>query len=113
MANENIWFRKNDDESYSMDDLYLDHVRLFGYKDSYNYFYIDVKKILLSKKSYDEYIVRYYDVNKMKAVPLQLKIKNVFGDLHIFTNNDKIMFIYSNDKELFKNIEKYGIRLLN
>ena len=49
----------------------------------------------------------------MKAVPLQLKIKNVFGDLHIFTNNDKIMFIYSNDKELFKNIEKYGIRLLN
>ena len=45
MANENIWFRKNDDESYIMDDLYLDHIRLFGYKDSYNYFYIDVKKI--------------------------------------------------------------------
>ena len=49
MAQENIWFYKNDDESYDMVDLYLDDVRLIGYKDSYNYYDIDVKKILLKK----------------------------------------------------------------
>ena len=30
------------------------------------------------KKSNNEYIIRYNDVNKMTIVPLQLKIKNFF-----------------------------------
>ena len=86
-----------------MVDLYLDNIRLFGYKDSYNYYDIDVKKIVLFKKSYNEYIIRYYDVNKRTIVPLQLKIKKFFGgELHIFTNNDRIIPIHSDDKELFK-----------
>ena len=42
MARENIMFFKNDDESYDMVDLYLDHIGLFGYKDSYNHYDIDV-----------------------------------------------------------------------
>ena len=33
-------------------DLYLDNNKLFGYKDSYNYYDIDVKRILSLKKSY-------------------------------------------------------------
>ena len=80
MAQENIMFFKNEDESYDMVDLYLDNIRLFGYKDSYNYYDIDVKKILLSKKSDNEYIIRYYDVIKRTIVHLQLKRNIFFGD---------------------------------
>ena len=47
-------FFKNQDESYTMVDLYLNN-RFFGYKDSYNYYDIDVNKTL-SKKSNNEYI---------------------------------------------------------
>ena len=71
MDQENIMFFKSQDESYTMVDLYLNN-RFFGYKDSYNYYDIDVNKILLFKKSNNEYIIRYNDV------PLQLRIKNFF-----------------------------------
>ena len=61
----------------------------FGYENSYNYHDIDVDKILLLKKSEDEYFVRYNDVNKNKIVPLQLKINNYsFGELDIFAYVD-------------------------
>ena len=103
MDQENIMFFKNQDKSYTMTDLYLNHNIFFGYKDSYNYYDIDVNKILLFVKSADEYIIRYNDVNKKKIVPLQLKIKNFsFGELHIFTKNITLVPIYSNDKELFR-----------
>ena len=77
MDQENIMFFKNQDESYTMVDLYLNN-RFFGYKDSYNYYDIDVDNILLFKKSNNEYIIRYKNVNKMIIAPLQLKIKNSF-----------------------------------
>ena len=101
MDQENIMFFKNQDKSYTMVDLYLNN-RFFGYKDSYNYYDIDVDKILLFKKSNNEYIIRYNDVNKMTIVPLQLKIKNFFGELHTYTNNNRVMPIHSDDKELFR-----------
>ena len=44
-----------------------------GYEDFHNYYDIDVGKILLFKKSDNEYIIRYNDVNRMTVVPLQLK----------------------------------------
>ena len=47
-----------------MTDLYLNHNLTFGYEDSYNYYDIDVNKILLLKKSNREYFVRYNDVSK-------------------------------------------------
>ena len=78
IAQENIWLHRNDDESYDMLDICLDNNKLFGHKDSYYYYDIDVKKILLIKSSCNKYIIRYYDVNKMAFVPLQLKIKNFF-----------------------------------
>ena len=40
---------ENDGKSYAMIDLYLND-RFSGYKDSYNYYDIDVDKILLFKK---------------------------------------------------------------
>ena len=60
---------KSHDESYVMDDLYLNN-RFFGYKDSYNFYDIDFDKILLFKKGDNEYIIRYNAVNKMTIVPL-------------------------------------------
>ena len=99
MDQENMFF-KNDDESYTMVDLYLND-RFLGYKDSYNYYDIDVDKILF-KKSDNEYIIRYNDVNKMMIVPLQLKIKNFYNELNTFANNNRAMFIYNDDKEFFR-----------
>ena len=66
MDQENIMFFKNQDKSYTMTDLYLNHNIFFGYKDSFNYYDIDVNKILLLKKSNIEYFVRYNDVNQKK-----------------------------------------------
>ena len=78
MDQGNIMFFKNQAESYNIVDLYLNNNIFFRYKDSYNYYDINVDKILIFKKSYNEYIIRYYDVNKIKIVPLQLKINNFF-----------------------------------
>ena len=78
MDQEKIIFFKNQGESYNIADLYLNNNEFFGYKDSYNYYDFDVDKILLLKKSNNEYIIRYNEVNKMTIVPLQLKIKIFF-----------------------------------
>ena len=103
MDQENIMFFKNQDKSYTMTDLYLNHNIFFGYKDSYNYYDIDVDKILLFRKSDNEYIITYYDVNKIIIAPLQLKIKNFsFVELHMFTSNITQVSIHSDDKEVFR-----------
>ena len=101
MDQENIMFFKNQDESYTMIDLYL-YDRFFGRKDSYNYYDIDIDKILLFKKSDNEYIIRYNDVNKMMIVPLQLKINNSYNEINTLANNNRVMFIYNDDKEFFR-----------
>ena len=80
MVRENIMFFENDDKSCTVIDLYLNHNIFFGYKDSYNYYDIDVDRILLFKKSDNEYIIRYNYVNKMTIAPLQLKMKNFYNE---------------------------------
>ena len=99
MDQENMFF-ENDDKSYTMVDLYLNN-RFLGYKDSYNYCDIDVGKILF-KKSDNEYIIRYNDVNKMIIAPLQLKTNNFYNELNTLKNNNRVMFIYNDDTEFFK-----------
>ena len=47
MAKENIMFFENDDKSYSMVDLHINSDIYFDYEDSYNYYDIDVKKIII------------------------------------------------------------------
>ena len=59
-------------------------------------------KILLIKNSYNKYFTRYYDVNKMMIVPLQLKINNLYNEINTLENNNRVMFIYNNDKEFFR-----------
>ena len=102
MVRENIMFFENDDKSCTVIDLYLNHNIFFGYKDSYNYYDIDIDKILLFKKSDNEYIIRYNDVNKMMIVPLQLKINNSYNEINTLANNNRVMFIYNDDKEFFR-----------
>ena len=82
MDQRNIMFFENDDKSYTMVDIYLNN-KFLGYKDSYNYYDIDVDKILF-KKSDNEYIIRYNDVNKMMIVPLQLKINTSYNEINAF-----------------------------
>ena len=84
-----------------MVDLYLNDTFL-GHKDSYNYYDNDVDKISLFQKSDNAYIIRYNDVNKMIIAPLQLKIKNFYNELNTFANNNRVMFIYNDDKEFFR-----------
>ena len=95
MAEENIMFFENDDKSYTMVHLYINNNRYLEYIDSCNYYDINVDKILLFKKSDNEYIIRYNDVNKMIIAPLQLKIKNFYNELNTFANNNRVMFIYN------------------
>ena len=83
-----------------MIDLYLNSRIFLGYEDSYNYY--DIDKILLFKKSDNEYIIRYNDVNRMTVAPLQLKINNFYNELNTFANNNRVMFIYNDDKEFFR-----------
>ena len=49
MDEKNIMFFENHDKSYTMIDPYLCD-GFFGYKNSYNYYDIDVDKISLFKK---------------------------------------------------------------
>ena len=76
MDQENIMLFKNDDKSSTIVYLYLNN-KFFGYRDSFNYYDIDVGKLLLFENSNNVHIIRYNDVNKMTVVPLQLKI-NIF-----------------------------------
>ena len=84
MDQQNIMLFKNQDESYNIVDLYLNNNIFSGYKGSYSYYDIDADKILLFKKSDNEYIVRYNDVNKMMIVQLQLKINNSYNEKNAF-----------------------------
>ena len=94
-------FFENDDKSYTLIDLYLND-RFLRYKDSYDYYDINVDKILILKKSDNEYIIRYNDVNKMMIVPLQLKINNSYDEINALKKNNKVMYIYNDDKEFFR-----------
>ena len=101
MAEEYIMLFENDDKSYTMVDQYINH-RYLKYVDSYNYFVVDVDKMLLLKKSDNEYIIRYSNVNKMMIIPLQLEINNSYNEINILAKNNRVMFIHNDDKESFR-----------
>ena len=43
----------------------------------------------------------------MMIVPLQLKIKNFYNQINTLKNNNKVMFIYNDDKEVFRKCREY------
>ena len=88
MVEENIMFFENVDKSYTMVDQYIYNGYL-KYIDSYYYYDTDIDKILLFRKSDNEYIIRYSDVNKMMIVPLQLKMNNSYNEINTLTNNNR------------------------
>ena len=91
-------FFEKDDKSYIVVDSYINSNRYLKYIDSYNCYDIDVNKILLFKKSDNEYITRYNDVNKMMIVPLQLKTNNSYNEINTFEKNNRVMLIYNDDR---------------
>ena len=101
MDQNHIMFMGSMDNSYIMIDLNQNN-KFFGYEDSCNYYNIDVKKILLIKNRYNEYFIRCYDVNKMKFVPLQLKINNSYNEINTLANNNRVIIFYNDDKEFFR-----------
>ena len=111
MGQENIMFFENDDKSYTMVDQYINN-RYLKYIDSYNYYDIDVDKILLLKKSDNEYIIRYNDVNKVMIVSLQLKINNSYNEINILANNNTVMFIYNDHKEFFRKFMEMWAKII-
>ena len=38
----------------------------------------------------------------MTIAPLQLKIKNFYNELYIFSGNNRVIFIYNDDQEVFR-----------
>ena len=80
--------------------IYL-YDRFFGYKDSYYHYYIYADKILFKKSDY-KYFIRYNDVYDSKIRPLQLKIYNFYSKKRENANNNLMVYIYSDDKKLFK-----------
>ena len=98
MDQENITFSKNQGKSYTMTDQHiLGYNTSFGYEDSYNYYDIDVNKILLLKKRDNEYFIRYNDANKNEIVPLQSKIENYsFDELDFNSISDATDVIVEN-----------------
>ena len=102
MVQKNIMFFENNSKSYTMVDSYINSNRYLKYTDSYNYYDIDPDKILLIKKSDNENIIRYNDVNKMMIALLQFKINNSYNEINILANNNRVMFIYNDDKEFFR-----------
>ena len=103
MDQNNITSFKNDDKSYTIIDLYLNS-RFLGYKDSYNYYDINVDKILLFKKSDNEYVIRYNDMNKMMIVPLQLKINNSYNERNAFKKIIKSCIFIMMIKNFLENV---------
>ena len=99
MGQENIVFFENNDESYTMVDLYL-YDRFFGYKYSCYHYYIYADKILFKKSDY-KYFVRYNDIYDIKNTPLQLKIDNFYSEICQNASNNLMVYIYSDDKKLF------------
>ena len=82
-----------------MTDLYLNQNISFRYEDSYNYYDIDVNKIILLKKSPNEYVIRYNDINKKKIVPLQVKIENFnLRELHMSISSITLVPTKSDDE---------------
>ena len=59
---------------------------------------IDVDRISLFKQINNKYFIRYEDLNKMNIVPVQLKIKNFYYEIHDYNKyDDEMIYIENSD----------------
>ena len=63
------------------------------------------------KKSDCKNFIRYNDVYNINVIPLQLRIENFYSRIHTYANNNRVMYIYSDDKELFKKCRQIWNRI--
>ena len=104
MDSKNIKFYKHNGLYHIKDqypkDTYID------YEDAYYHYDIDVDEIQLFKQSRNKIFIRYYDVNKKRFVPLQLKIKNFYYEIQDYDNGNNTIYIENSDKGFFEEITK-------
>ena len=62
--------------------------------------------IYYRKKSDNECVIRYIEVNKPTIAPLQIKINNFLGEINKLKNNVTLVSIHSDDKKLFKKLRE-------
>ena len=103
MDPKNIKLVRN--ESYFFVDKYQKDTCFF-HEDAYYYYDIDVDRILLFKKSDNKYFIRYKHSNKMDIVPLQLKIKNFYYEIHDDDGYNERIYIENSHKRFFDKIRK-------
>ena len=94
-------------KSYFIVDQYQKDMCFYD-EDAYYYYDIDVDRILLFKKSDNKYFIRYKHSNKMDIVPLQLKIKNFYYEIHDDDGYNERIYIENSNKRFFDKI-----RILN
>ena len=102
MPPKNIIIHDFYDGSYGISDIQFTRSSYYNYKDSYNYYNINVNNILSNKKSDNEYVIIYIDKCKSTIAPLQLKINKFYYEIHEYDNGNEIVYIEKNDEELFK-----------
>ena len=77
----------------------------FYHEDAYYHYDIDVDKILLHKSD-NKYFIRYRHSIKMDILPLKLKIKNLYYEIHDYNKGGRIIFIENSDDKFFQKVRK-------
>ena len=80
-------------------------------EDAYYHYDIDVDRILLHKKSDKKHFIRYRHSNQMEILPLQIKIKNFYYEIHDHNKGDKIIYIENSDDGFFQTIREIWNRI--
>ena len=95
----------NRNKSYFIVDQYQKDT-CFYVEDAYYHYDIDVDIISLFKQSKNKYFIKYYDVNKMEFVPLQLKINNFYYEIHDDGGYNKRIYIENSDDGFFETMRE-------
>ena len=78
----------------------------FYEEDAYYHYDIGVDRILLHKRSDNKYFIRYRHSNRMDILPLQLKLKNFYFEIHDYNKGGRIIYIENSDDEFFQTIRE-------
>ena len=95
----------NRNKSYFTVDQYQKDTCFYD-EDAYYHYDIDVDKISLFKQSKNKYFINYYDANKMKFVPLQLKTNNFYYEIHDDDGYNKRIYIENSGEEFFEKMRE-------